>query len=148
MKTGKEGKNLIKKFEGFRAKAYLCPANVMTIGFGTTRINGNPVPKDLTITVDEADAFLEADLKMFEDAVNTFVKVSITQNQFDALVSFVYNVGVGNFKNSTLLKMLNSLDFKGAADQFLRWNKAAGKVLKGLETRRAAERELFNKKNG
>jgi lysozyme len=101
----------------------------------------------MIITVDEADAFLEADLKTFEDAVNELVSVKLNQNQFDALVSFVYNVGIGNFKKSTLLKMINQSNFTEAAEQFLRWNKAGGKVLKGLENRRKSERELFIKNN-
>jgi lysozyme len=144
-KTGDSGKKLIKDFEGFRASAYICPAGVLTIGYGTTRINGRPVKAGLKITTDEADQFLEEDLKVFEDVVNNSVSIEITQNQFDALVCFVYNVGSGNFKKSTLLKLVNSGDLSEAADQFLRWNKAGGKVLSGLTRRRKAERELFLK---
>jgi lysozyme len=144
-KTGDSGKKLIKDFEGFRASAYICPAGVPTIGYGTTRINGRPVKAGLKITTDEADQFLEEDLKVFEDVVNNSVSIEITQNQFDALVCFVYNVGSGNFKKSTLLKLVNSGDLSEAADQFLRWNKAGGKVLSGLTRRRKAERELFLK---
>lgn len=144
-KIGKEGKKLIQSFEGFVATAYVCPAGVVTIGYGTTRINGRPVKLGLKITTDEAEQFLEEDLKMFEDIVNSSVSVEITQNQFDALVSLVYNIGGGNFKKSTLLKVLNGGGFQEAADQFLRWNKAKGKVLPGLTRRRKAERELFLK---
>jgi lysozyme len=144
-KTGDSGKKLIKDFEGFRASAYICPAGVPTIGYGTTRINGRPVKAGLKITTDEANQFLEEDLKVFEDVVNNSVSIEITQNQFDALVCFVYNVGSGNFKKSTLLKLVNSGDLSEAADQFLRWNKAGGKVLSGLTRRRKAERELFLK---
>lgn len=143
LKTSESGKDLIKKFEGFRAIAYLCPAGVWTVGYGTTRINGNAVKEGTKITTDEADVFLEQDLKSFEDAVNKTVNVALTQNQFDALVCFVYNVGVGNFKKSTLLKKLNASHFSEAADEFLKWDKSKGKALPGLTRRRSAERSLF-----
>jgi GH24 family phage-related lysozyme (muramidase) len=145
-KTGEAGKKLIKDFEGFRAVAYLCPAGVWTIGYGTTKINGKPVSKKTKITSQEADLFLEQDLKTFEDVVNHSVTVELNQNQFDALVSFVYNLGSGNLKKSTLLKKLNVGLFNEAADEFLKWDKAAGKRLAGLTRRRNAERELFLKK--
>jgi lysozyme len=143
MKTGKDGKNLIKMYEGFSAFPYLCPAGVLTIGFGTTKINGNPVNSGHKVTVDEANVLLEQDLKRFEDSINFLVKVELTQTQFDALVSFVYNLGAENFKKSTLLKKINAKDFLGAAEEFSRWNKAKGKVLPGLTRRRTAEKELF-----
>ncbi|MFN4975305.1 MAG: lysozyme [Bacteroidota bacterium] len=143
MKTGKEGKNLIKMYEGFRAFAYLCPAGVMTIGFGTTRINGKPVVANQKVTVDEANLFLDQDLKQFEDAINKLVKIELNQNQFDALASFVYNVGIENFRKSTLLKKLNANDILGAANEFSRWNRAKGKVLAGLTRRRESEKLLF-----
>jgi lysozyme len=142
-KTSEGGKNLIKEFEGFRATAYICPAGVVTVGYGTTRIQSKSVQLGTTITTDEADMLLEEDLKTFEDAINQNVRGEISQNQFDALVAFVYNVGAGNFKKSTLLKKINAGDFNQAADEFLKWNKAGGKVLKGLTRRRTAERELF-----
>lgn len=142
-KTDEAGKTLIKEFEGFRATAYLCPANVWTVGYGTTRISGKPVKSGTKVTTDEAEKLLEEDLKRFEDAVNSLVQAEITQNQFDALVSFVYNVGVGNLQKSTLLKKLNAGLFDEAAEQFLKWDKAAGKRLPGLTRRRKAERELF-----
>jgi lysozyme len=142
-KTSEAGKNLIKEFEGFRAKAYLCPAGVWTVGYGTTRINGNKVTEDTQLTTEEADIFLEQDLKSFEDAINKNVDVELTQNQFDALVAFVYNVGVGNFQKSTLLKILNRGEYDAASEQFLRWDKAGGKKLAGLTRRRKAEQKLF-----
>jgi lysozyme len=142
-KTGIAGKKLIKEFEGFRALAYLCPANVWTIGYGTTRINGRPVSSGMKITTEEAEDLLEEDLKQFEDAVNQNVLVELTQNEFDALVCFVYNVGAGNFKSSTLLKKVNAQDFLGASLEFKKWNKANKKVLPGLTRRREAERKLF-----
>ena len=143
MKTGTAGKELIKKFEGFRAVAYTCPAGVVTVGYGTTRINGNSVKLGTKITSDEAEQFLEEDLKLFEDSINKLVSTKLTQNQFDALVSFVYNVGIGNFKKSTLLKLLNKGDMTGASKEFLKWDKANGAPLPGLTRRRKAERELF-----
>jgi lysozyme len=143
MKTGTRGKELIKSFEGFRAIAYICPAGVPTIGYGTTRINGSRVKEGMKITSDEAEVFLEQDLKVFEDAINHNVLVEINQNQFDALVSFVYNVGIANFKKSTLLKKLNKGDYEEASNQLLRWTRAGGKVLNGLVRRREAEKELF-----
>lgn len=142
-KTGNLGKKLIKEFEGFRATAYLCPAGVWTVGYGTTRINGNKVTKDTRVTTEEAEVFLEQDLKQFEDIINKIVVVELTQNQFDALVAFVYNIGVGNFEKSTLLKKLNIAAYAEAAEQFLRWDKAGGQKLAGLTRRRKAERELF-----
>lgn len=142
-KTGVLGKNLIKEFEGFRAEAYLCPAGIWTVGYGTTKINGNKVKSGMKITTDEADMFLEQDLKSFEDSINRLVSVELTQNQFDALVAFVYNVGAGNFETSTLLKKLNAGLFEEAAEQFLRWDKAKGKTLAGLTRRRKAEKNLF-----
>lgn len=142
-KTSAVGKKLIKEFEGFRAIAYLCPAKVWTIGYGTTKINGLPVQSGMKITTQEAEVFLEEDLKQFEDAVNQNTTTSLNQNQFDALVCFVYNVGVGNFKKSTLLKKVNAQDFVGASLEFAKWNKANKKVLPGLTRRREAERKLF-----
>lgn len=142
-KTSERGKDLIKEFEGFRATAYLCPAGVWTVGYGTTRINGNKVQPNTRITTEEADVFLEQDLKQFEDVVNNRVIVQLTQNQFDALVSFVYNVGVGAFQKSTLLKKLNVGEYDSAAEQFLRWDKVGGQKVTGLTRRRKAEQELF-----
>ena len=135
-------KNLqtIKDSEGLRLKAYLPTKNdVWTIGYGHT----HGVYQGMTITEQQAEQFLHEDVKWAEDAVNQYVHVSLTQNQFDALVSFVFNVGTGNFSNSTLLRLLNKGDYKGAADQFLRWNKQKGVVLNGLTTRRKNERALF-----
>lgn len=142
-KTGDSGKKLIKEFEGFRATAYLCPAGVWTVGYGTTRIGGKPVKDGTKITTEEAETFLEQDLKRFEDGVNRLVQVEITQNQFDALVSFVYNLGIGSLQKSTLLKKLNAGLFAEAAEQFLKWDKSDGKSLPGLARRRKAERDLF-----
>lgn len=138
--------NLIKEFEGLRLEAYQCSAGVWTIGYGSTRgISGGSIKEGDTITLDEAEMLLQRDLEPFSEYVNKVVKVPLTQNQFDALVSLVYNIGNGNFKFSTLLRHLNNADYQDAADQFLVWRKAGGKVIRGLEIRRAKERELFLK---
>ena len=139
MRINEAGLNLIKDFEGCRLKAYLCPAGVWTIGYGHTQ----GVKPDMVINQLQAERFLRQDLKRFEDAVTSLVKVPITLNQFSALVSFAYNVGVGALYDSTLLRKLNKKDYKGAANEFLRWNKAGGKVLPGLTRRRLAEKDLF-----
>ena len=110
------------------------------------RKNGVKVKKGDKCTLEQAKSYFAHDLKSFEKTVNDSVKVPLSQNQFDALVSLTYNIGSTAFKNSTLLKKLNAKDFTGAADQFLRWNKGGGKVLKGLVRRREAERALFLKK--
>ena len=147
MKTSSNGTALIREFEGFMAGAYLCPAKVWTIGIGTTVYpNGTKVKKGDKCTQEQALEYLQHDLKSFEKTVNESVKVLLSQNQFDALVSLAYNIGSGAFKNSTLLKKLNANDYAGAADQLPRWNRGDGKVLKGLIRRRDAERSLFLKK--
>lgn len=133
-------KEIIKEHEGLRLEAYLCPAGVWTIGYGHT---GSDVWPGLVITKEWAEWLLEEDLKRFEANVSGYVKVDLTQDQFDALVSFTYNVGAEAFKNSTLLKKLNAEDYEGAANEFPRWNKSKGKVLGGLVKRRNEERKLF-----
>jgi len=145
MKTSANGINLICGFEGLELKAYDDGVGVWTIGYGTTTVNGVKVKKGDTCTIEQAKSYMAQDLKKFESAVDTSVKVTITQNQFDALVSLAYNIGTGAFKSSTLLKKLNAKDFKGAAAQFDRWNRAGGKVMQGLINRRAKERKLFEK---
>lgn len=136
---------LIRHFESFEAKPYLCPANVPTIGYGSTRYeDGRPVTlRDAPITQARAESLLLATLETYADAVRHYVNVPLKQNQFDALVSFTYNVGAENLRRSTLLVHLNRGRFSLAADQFALWVKAAGKVLPGLVKRRSAERRLF-----
>lgn len=147
MKISNVGINLISSFEDTRLKAYDDGVGVWTIGIGTIVYpNGNKVKQGDTCTLDQAKAYFKHDLAKFEKAVNDSVKVPLTQNQFDALVSLTYNIGSGAFKSSTLLKKLNKSDYQGAADQFPAWKKARGKVLNGLVRRRAAERALFLKK--
>ena len=134
--------DLIKNFEGCKLEAYPDPAThgePITIGVGHT----GGVKLGDVITQEQADEYLVSDVAHAANAVNQMVAVSITQGEFDALCSFAFNLGIGNLKNSTLLKKLNSGDIQGAADQFLVWNKAAGKVMAGLTRRREAERALF-----
>ncbi len=144
MRTSTTGQRLIAEFEGCNLTAYKCPAGIWTIGIGHTSAAGAPAVKSgMRITQTEADDILARDLVRFEDAVSRLVRVPINQNQFDALVSFAFNLGEGALASSTLLKKLNAGDYEGAADQFARWNKAGGKVLAGLTRRRAAEADLF-----
>lgn len=144
MQLSQAGIDLIKHFEGCKLTAYKCPAGVWTIGWGTTEpIHGILPHEGMRITQQQADTLLLSHLKSYEQAVNTSVTYPIHQNQFDALVSFTYNCGKGALKTSTLLKKLNQGDIHGAAQEFLRWNKAGGQVLAGLTRRRTAEMELF-----
>lgn len=139
MKTSERGLALIRQFEGLRLSAYQDSVGVWTIGYGTTR----GVKPGQVITKSEADALLRADVQRFEVEVSRLVNVPVSQNQWDALISFTYNLGAANLESSTLLRLLNAGDYAGAAEQFPRWNKAGGKALKGLVSRRAAERALF-----
>ena len=145
MKTSNKGKAIIKQYEGFRAKPYLCPANVPTIGYGATYyLDGRKVKlSDPAISESDADKLLDKMLLKYEQAVERYAQVPLNQNQFDALVSFCYNVGAENLRTSTLLKKLNASDYAGAGEQFLKWNRGGGKVLQGLVNRRNAERKLF-----
>ena len=131
---------LIKKFEGLRLKTYLCPGGIHTIGYGHT---GTDVIPGAQINEDTANAYLKMDIRRFENFINKNVTVPINQNQFDALVSFAFNIGNGNLQRSTLLKKLNDGNYSGAAEEFLRWNKASGKELPGLTKRRLEEKQLF-----
>lgn len=140
MKTGEKVIFLIKVNEGFRRKMYLCPAGLPTIGYGHVILKGERFEE---ITEEEAGALLQKDLAGIESNVNSLVKVALTQNQFDALVSFTYNVGPGNFSRSTLLRKLNSGDYEAASGQFKRWVYGGGVILPGLVTRREEEKELF-----
>ena len=145
MRTSQQGIDLIKKFESFSPKPYLCPACVPTIGYGTTVYpDGKKVTlKDKTISKEQAEALLFNDIRTFEVAVLSSVRVQLKQHEFDALVSFVYNVGVNAFKSSNLLNRLNSERRNEAADQFKQWVHAGGKALPGLIKRRDEERSLF-----
>jgi lysozyme len=144
MKISSKGLELIKKYEGFSSKKYLCPAGKATIGYGHVIQNGETYTM---LTEKEALALLDQDADIAENTVNTLVKVPLNQNQFDALVSLVYNWGSGNFLRSLGLKKLNNKDYKGAITEFSKINQANGKVLRGLVNRRLAEATLFNEGN-
>jgi lysozyme len=134
---------LVKEFEGCKLTAYPDPAtggDPWTIGYGHT---GPEVRQGLTITQAEAEAHLYKNLTYFCDKVRGMLKFEPTQGELDALTSFAYNCGPQNLKNSTLLRKANEGDIAGAAAEFERWNRAAGKVMPGLTRRRAAERDLF-----
>ncbi|HEY9761730.1 MAG TPA: lysozyme [Trichocoleus sp.] len=138
------GLEIIKHFEGIRLKAYQDSVGVWTIGYGHTSMAGPPhVTPGMTISAAEAETILKRDLGVFEKGVDDAVTATVNSDQFSALVSFAFNVGLGNLRNSTLLKKLNAGDSKGAAEEFLRWSYAGGKQLPGLLRRRRAERALF-----
>lgn len=148
MKVTINGLNIIKKWESFRSKPYLDTGNVPTIGYGSTYYkNGARVTmRDKPISQPEALALMEYIANRdFASEINKLVKAEIGQNMFDALVSFTYNVGIAAFAKSTMLKKINALDFVGAANEFPRWNKDNGVVLKGLVSRRSEEKALFEK---
>jgi lysozyme len=146
----------IKKDEGVRNRPYQCPALLWTVGVGHV-IDPNhakvpladrkqlPIPAgwDRVLSADEIDEILRKDLNRFEAGVLRLIKVPLTQGQFDALVSFSFNVGLGNLQNSTLRMKVNRSEFEAAAEQFLVWTKAGGKVLPGLVKRRTHEKEMF-----
>ena len=134
-----EGLALIKKFEGCELEAYQCSAGVWTIGYGHTK----DVVEGMTITQEEAEQMLVDELHEYESYINKYVTVALSQNQFDALVSWEYNLGPANLSASTMLKVLNSGEYEDVPAQMKRWNKAGGKVLEGLIRRREAEACLF-----
>lgn len=145
MKISNKGLELIKEFEGFSSVAYLCPAKIPTIGYGNTFWeDGRKVRIGEQISKSKALELLEfVANKDFADKIFPFIEVSISQNQFDAMTSLAYNIGVGAFSNSTLLKRVNAKDFIGAGNEFLKWDKSGGKPLLGLTRRRQREKELF-----
>ena len=140
-----KGIPIIRKFEGLKLKAYLCPAGVWTIGYGNTFYeNGSKVQEGEKITLDRADKLLFFVVQKFESEVLKLVKSAINENQLGALTSFAFNVGAGNLAKSTLLKKVNANPNDATIrDEFIRWTKAGGKVLNGLVTRRKAEAELY-----
>lgn len=173
MSINQEGLELIKNYEGLRLKAYYCPARVLTIGYGNTNYCREIEQKFITdnkqllkddpanykkkydqfinsIVIDEnkAEDLLKNDLKFFENFLNNWCqnnKVTLTVNEYSALISFIFNLGANNFKNSTLAKRILAGRKMDAAVEFGKWNKAAGKVLKGLSDRRNQEMILFLK---
>ena|SRR5574343_1053365 len=138
------GLELIKQFEGFRAKAYVDPVGIVTIGYGTTAAAGvGPVEMGMTITEAQASEYLAKTLDKFGRNIRSMIKVEPNENEFAAMLSLAYNIGPGAFAKSSVLKRFNAGDKAGAADAFLMWTKAGGKVLAGLKRRREAERALF-----
>lgn len=142
MKTSNNGINLIKEFEGLRLKTYRCASGILTIGYGHT---GSDVEPLMSISEAEAEKLLMVDLKTAETTISRFVKQPLTQNQFDALVSFIFNVGTNSFGNSTLLKRINDNPYNPAIEhEFKRWVfSKQKKKLPGLITRREKEAELY-----
>ena len=144
MQTSEKGIAVIKQFEGCKLTAYQDSVGVWTIGYGWTQpVDWKPIRAGMTIKQETAERLLKTGLVSYESDVSRLVKVGLNQGQFDALVSFTYNLGARSLSTSTLLRKLNAGDYAGAADEFLRWNKAGGKVLNGLTRRREAERALF-----
>lgn len=142
MKTSNNGRNFIKRFEQLRLKAYPDPGTggkPWTIGWGHTK----GVMQGDRITQEQAEAFFSEDLAVFELTVNGAIKRTMTQNQFDSMVSLAFNIGGPAFAGSTLVKNFNAGDVQAAADEFSKWRNSAGKVMPGLVKRRAAEREMF-----
>jgi len=152
MKISQEGLSLIKKFEGCPTDSdgnvisYRCAANVPTIGYGSTKYKGQPVEDDMKISMQEAEDLLIHEMDEYEGYVNHMVKVDLKQNEFDALVAWVFNLGPSKFSSSTLLQKINIKDWDDVPNQIKRWNKAGGKVLQGLVRRREAEALLFEGK--
>ena len=149
MRCNDEGVNLIKKYEGCSLRTYLDPIGICTIGFGSTYgLVGNRLDSShRDITENEAEYLLKRELRSTENAVARMVSSSLTSNQFSALCCLVYNVGSGNFRRSTMLMKLNRKDFQGAANEFWKWRRAGGRILRGLVRRRAEETKLFVKQS-
>ena len=142
MNISQDGINFIKRWEGLRLNAYRCPAMVWTIGYGHTKT----ARRGMRITEPEAERLLRQDVKVYEYSVQKLVKVTLNQNQYDALVSFCFNVGRGAFAQSTLLRVLNQSNYQRTAKEFHKWVHAGNKVLPGLVSRRKAESYMFLKK--
>ena len=145
MQVSQRGVDTIAHSEGCYLVAYKCPAGIWTVGYGHTSAMGNLTVTSITkLTEAQAIKLLQTDLLVVDNQVNHFVTVPLTQGQFDALVSFVFNIGIENFRKSTLLKKLNKGDYEGASQELPRWNHGGGRVLPGLTKRRHAEMALFN----
>jgi lysozyme len=145
MKINEKGIKLLHDFEGLKLEAYLCPAKIWTIGYGNTRYeDGSPVKQGDKITKERAESLFLNILAVFERGVLLRVKKPINSNQFSALVSFSYNLGLGNFGSSTLLRLVNeNPNDPEIRNQFMRWNRAKGQVMAGLTRRRKAEADLY-----
>ncbi len=144
MQISNKGIDLIKTFEGCKLSAYQDAVGVWTIGYGWTQpVDGVSIKRGMIISMATAERLLRIGLVQYESAVNQLVKVNLNQDQFDALVSFAYNLGTRSLSTSTLLRKLNAGDRAGAAEEFLKWNRAGGTVVAGLARRRAVERLAF-----
>lgn len=150
MKISQKGVDFIKQEEGFRSTSYLDSVGIWTIGYGTIRVNGKKVGKDMHCSQLAAEEWLKQEIELIiEPEINRLVKVKINQDIFDVFCSFCYNLGTGAFAGSTMLKMLNAGDYEGASKQILRWNKGKDKgrwkVITGLDNRRKREYAIFAK---
>lgn len=145
MKISQAGIDLIKRFEGCSLTPYLCPAGYWTVGYGHVIGIGKTKPEKQLYTQEEVDEFLRTDLARFERGVHRYCPVYLTQPEFDALVSFAYNLGLGTLQRSTLRQKILRNNKAGAAGEILKYNKAGGQVLKGLTRRREAEYRMFTK---
>lgn len=145
MKTSQQGLELIKHYEGLRLTPYRCPAGLWTIGYGHLIGNGSVLPDswNRTFSVAEANALLVTDVIRFERGVTRYCPVKLTQGMFDSLVSFSFNLGLGTLQRSSLRQKINRGDFEGAKKVLLKYNKANGKVLKGLDLRRKDEAVIW-----
>lgn len=149
MRVNEAGLALIRCYEGFRAKAYRCPVGVLTIGYGHTSMAGPPeVRAGMVMSKRQAEEVLSADVAVFASEIARFIRPALTSNQFSALVSFAYNVGVGAFRKSSVLAAVNRNDFDSVPRRLNLWVKAGGRVLSGLVKRRASEGQLFMRAEG
>lgn len=146
MKTSQRGIELIKKFEGLRTMPYKDIVGKLTVGYGHLIVPGDGCSAGKPITIEQATTLLINDLQRFEDAINYSVKVQLTQNQFDAIASFVYNLGTRAFGSSTLLRLINEGKFEDASKQFVLWDHAGKVEVEGLKRRRLEETALFMEK--
>ena len=146
MKVSELGLNLIKHYEGFYSKPYKCPAGLFTVGYGHLIGDGTRLPDNWNrhFSIEEINDLLKRDLVKFERGVLRYIAVSINQYQFDALVSFSFNLGLGTLQRSQVRQKINRHDFKGATNTLLKYNKAGGIALKGLTLRRQDEAKLLN----
>lgn len=145
MKLSAEGLNLIKRFEGVRNRPYRCSAGLWTVGVGHLIGDGKSLPEswNKTFTKEEIDALLIRDISRFERGVRMYIKVPLRQSEFDALCSFSFNLGLGVLQRSTLRQKINRFDKEGAAKEILKYCRAGGKIVKGLQRRREAEYQMF-----
>jgi GH24 family phage-related lysozyme (muramidase) len=139
----KKAFELVKKFEGFREKAYLCPAGVPTVGYGFTRVNNKPVELMDRMDIVKATGLLYLELEKIAREIEKLVTVPLNEKQLGALTSFVFNIGINGFKESTLRRKLNLRDYQSVRTELMRWDKVNGKPLLGLTNRRKLEVELF-----